>query len=194
MSRLAHYFGPSLLVLLLARATMGAEVSGHLALSNGKPARNAAVWFSGAIKSTPMKGAMVDQHDFTFIPHVSMVTVGSRVRFPNNDTVYHNVFAEYNAKKFDLGMYPQGTEKRVTFDRMGLVVLLCSIHSEMSAYIMVVDTPFFTVADKNGNFRISNLTHGSYRFHVWHESGQTAEEAFTGSEKAQHLDLRLARK
>jgi plastocyanin len=193
MIRTAKSYGPSMMALAVAGPCWGSEIFGHLLLANGKPTQNGAVWISGSTKDSPMKGAMVDQHDFTFIPHASIVTVGSRDRFTSNDTVYHNLFAEYNAKKFDLGMYPQGTEKGVTFDGVGLVVLRCSIHSKMSAYVMVVDSPFFAVADKNGHFRISNLTPGTRRLHDWHECGQTAEQALTGTETAQRLDISIAR-
>ena len=88
-----------------------------------------------------------------FLPHVSVVTAGTLVHFPNDDTVFHNVFAYFQAKKFDLGMYPRGATKSVTFDKPGLVVLLCNVHSDMSAYIMVVDTPYYAVTDKRGQYR-----------------------------------------
>jgi len=148
------------------------SVAGQVHLSRGRDAGNAVVFLEGAEHSKPMANAIVDQRDRRFIPHVSVVTVGTQVKFPNNDTVFHNVFAEFDAKKFDLGMYPRGATKTQTFNKSGLVALFCSVHSEMSAYVMVVDTPYFTVADSGGHFSIANVPVGQYTVKVWHESGE----------------------
>jgi hypothetical protein len=117
---------------------------------------------------------VVDQRDRTFIPHVSVVPVGTRVEFPNNDNVFHNVFTEYHSSKFDLGMYPRGVSKFQVFDRPGLAVIMCSVHPDMCAYIMVVDTPYYAITDKAGRYSISGMPDGQYKVSVWHESGAKA--------------------
>jgi plastocyanin len=117
-------------------------------------AREAVIYLEGGQKAVPLPHAMVDQRNKTFVPHVSVVTVGTTVRFPNDDTVFHNVFAYFQAKRFDLGIYPRGASKSETFDKPGLVALLCNIHSNMSAYIVVVDTPYYAVSDSSGRFLI----------------------------------------
>lgn len=155
------------------------DVTGKIQLANGKPAKNAVIWLSGAEKAHPLKAALVDQRDLMFIPHVSVITVGTTVRFPNNDTVYHNVFAEFDAKRFDLGMYPRGSTKTMRFDKPGMVALMCSVHSEMGAYIMVVDTPYYAITDGAGRARIAGVPPGSYVLHTWHESGQTDKQDVT---------------
>lgn len=151
----------------IARA---ASVTGQVTLPRGM-ARGAVVYLDNGTHAAPMPHAVVDQRDKLFQPHVSVVTCGTTVRFPNNDTVFHNIFAYFQAKKFDLGMYPRGVTKTVTFDKPGLVVLLCSVHSYMSAYIMVVDTPYYAVADGGGRFTLRDVPPGTYTLHAWHESG-----------------------
>ncbi len=151
--------------------------SGTVILSNGRPASSAVVYLEGSVKSHPLKKAVVDQRDRHFIPHISVVTVGTRVQFPNDDVVFHNVFTEYHSTRFDLGMYARGKVKTQTFDRPGLAVLLCSIHSEMSAYVMCVDTPYYTIASKTGKFEIQNVPPGHYTLRCWQESGETDSEA-----------------
>ena len=178
------------LAINLGRAT---DVSGKIQLANGKPAKNAVLWLSGGEKGRPLKSAMVDQRDLMFVPHVSVITVGTTVRFPNNDTVYHNVFAEFDAKRFDLGMYARGSTKTIKFDKPGMVALMCSVHSEMGAYIMVVDTPYYTISDGSGRFRINGVPPGSYVLHVWHESGQTQKQDLTVSEEDPKLSIHTKR-
>ena len=150
--------------------------SGAVALANGRAAANAVVFLQGAAKPLPMRRAVVDQRDHRFVPHVSVVTVGTTVQFPNNDAVFHNVFTEYHAARFDLGMYPRGKSKSQVFDRAGVAVLMCTVHSDMSAYVVVVDTPYYATADGKGRFAIPNVPPGRYRAQVWHESGETASE------------------
>ena len=108
------------------------------------------------------------QIDQSFEPHVLGVPVGATVDFPNGDMVYHNVFSYSKPKKFDLGYYGKGKSKSVTFDKPGIVQVFCDIHSTMSAYVLVVDTPFVTQPDENGDFVISNIPNGNYTVRVWH--------------------------
>lgn len=150
-----------------------AELHGHVTLLRGHAAAHAIVYLEGGERAKPLENALVDQRNRTFIPHISVVTAGTVVRFPNNDTIYHNVFADYDAKKFDFGMYPRGATKTQRFDKPGLVVLMCSVHPDMGAYIMVVDTPYYAIADGQGRFAIHNVPGGTYTMKVWHESGQT---------------------
>lgn len=153
--------------------------TGTIAFASGKPAGGAVVFLQGGPKPAPMKGPVIDQRDHKFIPHVSVVTVGTKVDFPNNDTVFHNVFTEYHAARFDLGMYPRGKTKSQTFDRTGVAVLMCTVHPEMSAYVVVVDTPYYAIADKKGRFSIPDVPPGRYRAQVWHEGGEKATEDVT---------------
>ena len=161
------------LVATMALSPPPARVSGQVNLGKRGAAREAVIYLECDKIAQPLSHAVVDQRDKTFIPHVSVVTTGTNVRFPNNDAVFHNVFAYYNAKKFDLGMYPQGKTKEVRFDKPGIVALLCNVHSEMSAYIMVVSTPYYAITDKNGRFEMRDVPPGSYTLRAWHESGAT---------------------
>ncbi len=121
------------------------------------------------------------QIDQSFEPHVLGVPVGATVDFPNGDLVYHNVFSYSKPKKFDLGYYGKGKSKSVTFDKPGIVQVFCDIHSTMSAYVLVVDTPFVTQPDENGNFVISNVPNGNYTLKVWHpDLGDRSVKAAVG--------------
>lgn len=155
------------------------ETTGSVMLANGQAANQAVVYFEGNSLAKPLAKATVNQARLSFSPHVSVVTVGTTVTFPNNDTVFHNVFAEFHSARFDFGMYPKGTSKKHTFDRTGLAVIMCSIHPNMSAYVMVVDTPYYAVTDSKGQFNIPDLPAGSYKAFVWHESGEKAEKSIT---------------
>jgi plastocyanin len=65
------------------------------------------------------------------------VNVGDSVKFANEDPFSHNVFSLSAAKSFDLGSYPQGGSKSVTFDKAGTIEVECAIHPEMTLTIEV---------------------------------------------------------
>ncbi|MDX9856691.1 MAG: plastocyanin/azurin family copper-binding protein [candidate division Zixibacteria bacterium] len=118
----------------------------------------------------PVAGGRMTQKDMMFQPSVMAVTVGSTVEFPNLDPFYHNVFSYSTTRKFDLGRYAQGKSKSVTFDKPGLVKIFCEIHYSMRAYLHVLTTPYFAVSSESGEFRITGVTPGDYRLHVWQEN------------------------
>ena len=182
--------------LILSNLIAGPQ-PGHLAgqafLPRDRAAREAVVTLEGAAKADPLTGLVIDQRDKLFAPHVSVITAGTTVSFPNNDSVFHNVFAYFNAKKFDLGVYPRGATKKVRFDKKGVVALLCNVHSEMSAYIYVTDTPYYAVTDKQGRFDIRNVPPGTYILHAWHESGSVLSQTITITANAAPMTLKLTR-
>jgi plastocyanin len=163
-------------VALLFAAAMpagGAEVGGT-AQSGGKPVQYAVIWLEapGAPPFVQTKPVVIGQRNLDFDPHVLAVRVGTKVDFPNNDKVFHNVFSFRDGKKFDLGMYPVGTSKPVVFDRPGLSRIFCEVHPHMAAYVMAVDSPYFSVSDVHGIFTLPGVPAGSYTYHAWRPGGQ----------------------
>jgi plastocyanin len=85
---------------------------------------------------------VVEQKDKTFIhkgtkAETLKVKVGAVVEFKNLDPYFHNVFSLSDAKLFDLGSYPQGQSRSVTFDKPGKVEVECAIHPLMKMTIEV---------------------------------------------------------
>jgi len=117
----------------------------------------------------------VIQKNKSFHPHLTVVRVGSIVDFPNRDPFFHNVFSLFDGKRFDLGLYEAGATNSVRFDYVGVSYLFCNIHPEMSAVVVVVDTPYYRISDKSGNVAIGNVPDGKYELHIWYERS-TAED------------------
>ncbi len=111
------------------------------------------------------------QKNKAFEPHILIVQVGTQVQFPNQDPFFHNVFSLFNGKRFDLGLYEAGSSKTITFDRSGVSYLFCNIHPEMSAVVIVVETPYFSLSDRAGRVAIPAVPDGRYQVEVWYERG-----------------------
>ncbi|HEX5283633.1 MAG TPA: hypothetical protein VFW30_05900 [Bryocella sp.] len=126
------------------------------------------------------------QKNRTFIPHVQVVPVGSVVQFPNADPFFHNVFSMFDGKRFDLGLYEAGSSKAVTFSRPGVSYIFCNIHPEMSAVIISLSTPLYSIGEPSKALEIHNIPPGDYRLHVW------VEGALPGSLPRLSRDLHLS--
>ncbi len=163
-------------------APVPVDLSGRVE-AGGSPVAEAIVWIDapGARRIGKTPDAVLNQRDVQFAPRVLAVQVGTRVRFPNSDRVFHNVFSYHDGTRFDLGLYPVGAVKEVPFDRPGLSRIFCNIHPQMAVYLMVLDTPFFAVSDRDGRFTIPGVPPGVHRYHAWRAGGSIlTDEINTG--------------
>ncbi len=133
--------------------------------------------------------AVMSQRDLRFIPRVLPVLAGTTVEFPNNDKSWHNVISKSEAKKFDLGLYPPGKTRSVVFDRVGVVKILCNVHPNMEAYVVVKGHPYFSAPDNRGNFQISGVPLGRYRLEVWSPDFGTRVVPFEVAREGEVLSL-----
>ena len=133
--------------------------------------KNVVVYLTGVTSRgplTPSRHAIRQEHE-AFVPRVLAITRGSTVDFPNADPYFHNVFSLSSAGTFNLGRYPKGETKGREFTKPGLVKVYCNIHSHMSASILVLDHPYFTIPELDGTFKLSNVPPGRYTIVGWHE-------------------------
>ena len=121
------------------------------------------------VTELPEQHPSLTQKNKSFLPHLLVIQVGSVVEFPNHDPFFHNVFSLFEGKRFDLGLYEAGTTRRVRFDRAGVCYIFCNIHPEMSAVVIVLDTPYYGITDRRGIIDINKVPPGQYTVHVWNE-------------------------
>ncbi len=121
-----------------------------------------------AAVTPPAEPAVIVQDKEEFRPYVTAIVTGTRIRFPNQDKVQHHVFSLSKAKTFDIPLYRGEPKEAVLFDQPGIVSLGCDIHDWMSAYVIVLATPYFTKTADDGIAALANLPAGRYRLEVWH--------------------------
>ncbi len=80
---------------------------------------------------------LIEQKDKKFTKKELKLKVGDVIEFKNADPFNHNVFSLSDAQTFDLGSYPQGQSKKVTFTQAGKVEVECAIHPEMKLNVEV---------------------------------------------------------
>lgn len=109
----------------------------------------------------------IAQEDQEFAAFVTVVQAGTRVVFPNRDTVQHHVYSLSKPKKFELPLYNPGQKESLVFEIPGLVTIGCNIHDWMISHLVVVPTPWFAKTDAQGAAKLSAPA-GRYRLEIWH--------------------------
>lgn len=158
-----------LLAALLCGSSLAGTIVGKVKAPSAKKQKDVVVFIEKAEGSfKPTKKAVLDQVDFVFIPRVLPILVGTTVDFHNSDPVLHNVYSpDAVADKANLGTWPKGEVRSHTFKKLGIAAILCNVHPEMEAYIVVLQNPYFAVTDKSGAYKIENVPAGKYKLKTW---------------------------
>lgn len=157
-----------------------------------QPPLPAAVWIDGlGASALPQDRPVLSQRNVQFSSPLIVVVVGQTVDMPNEDDVAHNVYSSSPAKPFNLGIYPKGGTRHVTFDRVGTVDVRCSIHRRMSARIVVVPNVHYALTAIGSRYQIANVPPGAYRLHAWAQ-GFPALERWINVPEIGDLTLGLA--
>ncbi len=155
----------------------------------------AVIWMepAGGAKGRPAAtAAQIAMDGRKFVPRVRVVTPGSKVDFPNQDPFNHNIFSNADGGQFDLGLYGRGETKTALFAKAGAYPIYCNIHSRMTAWIIVVPTPYVAQAGADGQYSIEKVPAGRYLLHVWHErTADITREVTVGGSGASQADVAL---
>lgn len=168
---------------------------------DGKPVPDVVVLVEGAAKAavTPAaKPVVILQEGSRFVPFLTVVPVGSTLRFTNKDGYDHHVRSGPSgplgsiapAKTFELRLdadsiaearsgadpYPSGPQRKksgtstgdVKVDTAGPIGLSCHIHGSMRGQVYVADTPWAGKTDNNGVVTLDGLPDGAAQLTVWH--------------------------
>jgi hypothetical protein len=122
-------------------------------------------------------GLIVDNHNCLFAPRVSAAMTGVRAWVKNSDPILHNTHGRLAVASgpgptlFNLGLPILGQTIEITrrLIQPGPVRLLCDSHPHMLGWIYMHDSPYITVTNEKGVFRIGAIPAGRYRVTMWHE-------------------------
>jgi plastocyanin len=148
-----------------AAAPAVATLTGSVRLPRG--VQEAYVYLDG---HGPARARAVEikQQGKQFSPQVAVVPVGSKITFPNADTVFHNVFSRTPGAVFDLGTVKGGEKSQpVTLVQPGHVEIFCNIHSRMRADVLVVPNGYYTKVRPDGSFALAGVPVGSRKLVLW---------------------------
>lgn len=125
-------------------------------------------------------GLRVKAENCNFGPFTGVLTPDEAVRFGNKDSIKHvlHTFVSLDTKGSVLrtlhnrDIHPDAEFER-TFDsgkvkESRVVRLTCNRHDFMQNWLYVVNNPYFSTSDENGNFSIGKVPPGQYTLKAWH--------------------------
>ncbi len=129
------------------------------------------------VKNAPAGGAaptepvVLTQKGCRYTPHVFGVQTGQTFIVHNGDQSLHNIHATPNVNdEFNQSQPFEGMEMEKSFDKVEVMIpFKCDVHPWMSAYVGVVDHPYFAVTGADGSFTIDGIPAGTYTVEAWHE-------------------------
>ncbi len=171
--------GLSLVQAQQIRVSGQITISDEMSSGHRKDSSNVAIWLEPRIPTKLVRAELSEtgrkshyqlvQRNKQFEPHILVVPVGTEVSFPNKDVLFHSVFSMFNNQRFDLGLYEAGTNKTVVFSKPGISYIFCNIHAQMSATVITLETPYFALSDRKGEFFIPDVPAGEYILNMWAE-------------------------
>ncbi len=141
-------------------------ISGQVTAMPAKLGKHIVVWLDGGGLPAKPVTTEIDQKNMKFLPLLTAIPAGGKVIFRNSDPFPHNVFSS-DGDKFNLGMMPANAARIHVFKKPGAYTLLCQIHPGMIAYVYVVPSKFYAVADNKGDYTIKDVPNGSYKLSAW---------------------------
>lgn len=175
------------LSLLTLAATAG-SLSVVVVDREGKPVQDAVVVLMPANKTAlPKKPlatqALVNQEKMQFIPSVTLVPVGAKISFVNNDPWDHHVrsspagLGQFNTTNagFELRLEGKTDGKPaktsdITLDKAGVLgatLLGCFIHGSMRGYVFASDSPWAAKTGADGTAVFDDLPDGVAQIKLW---------------------------
>lgn len=145
---------------------------------------NAVVYLKDISTGKPLDKAAkasLDNKGCTYVPHVAVVPVGSTLAIHSSDNVLHNVHAFLGSDTvFNVALPIPGMQLPQMMKKPGIVSVKCDAgHTWMSAYVHVVEHPYYAVTDAAGRFELKDVPPGTYTLVAWHESLGTQEQKVT---------------
>jgi len=174
----------------LSPAVNAATLTAYVVSADGQPAPDVVVEIAmtGAPVRVPPEPVVIAQLGVRFVPQVTAIPAGTTVRFSNQDAFDHHLRSQAAgplgsiapAKEFEFRMAGARGDKPVTtdvqFERAGLVVLDCHLHSSMRGHVYVGESALLGVTDAAGRAVIQGVPEGRGEVRYWHPQ-QLTEQA-----------------
>jgi Carboxypeptidase regulatory-like domain len=135
--------------------------------------RGSVVLVEGVTKGKKPTGEVVlDNHRCLFVSHVSALAAGEKARVKNSDAILHNTHGFMGKPTvFNLALPNKDQMVDITrrLNKPGVIRVVCDAHPHMFAWMVVHDSPYVTVTDERGAFKLDGIPPGTYKVTMWHE-------------------------
>ncbi len=149
----------------------GQRKSQRLIVGKNAGVKNAVVYLDGISKGKPLakEGPFtLNQKGCAYDPHILVVPRRAKVSLESSDDILHNMHM-FGAATYNLP-FPDQTSIAKAMRKKGVVRVQCDAgHGWMSAFVHVVEHPYYAITDENGAFAFTDVPPGNYQLKLWHE-------------------------
>ena len=171
-----------------------------LVVGENQALQNAFIYVKDGLGSfsfpVPPEPVMLDQDKCRYTPRVLGVRVGQPLQIRNSDPLLHNVRSNAVINQaFNKSTPLEGVSFTHTFATKEVMVpFKCDVHGWMSAYVGVLDHPYFATTAADGKAAIANLPPGTYTIEAWHEQlGTKTQQVTIGARESKDVSFAFAR-
>ena len=144
----------------------------------------------------PAEPVVLDQDKCRYVPRVLGVRAGQPLSIKNSDPLLHNVRANGTINQgFNMSTPLEGVSFQRTFATKEVMVpFKCDVHGWMTAFVGVLDHPYFGTTAGDGKVVLGNLPPGTYTVEAWHETlGTRTQRVTIASKESKDVAFTFAR-
>jgi Flp pilus assembly protein TadD/plastocyanin len=143
------------------------------------------------------KAINIFQRELQFEPSHSVVMIGSKVTFINDDREVHNIYSKSSGNQFNLGAMAAGASREIRLETPGPVILRCNLHKDMMGTVFVVPNGYYAQTNANGEYQFDNVKSQEYILEFWHpqmypEDVEKNVKSIKLTGKDEHIDFKIA--
>jgi len=172
----------------------------RLVVGDGQALQNVFVYVKEGLGAygfpIPSAPVVLDQDKCRYTPRVLGVRVGQALNVRNSDPLLHNVRSNAVINQaFNKSTPLEGVSFNHTFaTREVMVPFKCDVHGWMSAYVGVLDHPYFGTTAADGKVVLGNLPPGTYTIEAWHEQlGTQTQQITVAAKESKDVSFTFAR-
>jgi len=151
---------------------------------------------SGRTYEVPKEPVIIEQKGCEYIPHVFGMMAKQLLLIKNDDDTLHNIHAMPTVnEEFNKGQPAGSPDLKRTFTKPEVMVhFKCDVHPWMSAYVGVMDNPFYSVTGADGTFVLKGLPAGDYEIVAWHEKyGEQSQKVKVADGETKTVDFKFSK-
>jgi plastocyanin len=148
-------------------------LEGEVIFPSGYPEKDQVVVFKEVpsdFKVKSDKTRLLDQVGYQFAPRLIVAHPGDKLQIKNSDPGIHVVAAYQGPLKGTSLTLLKGQTKILSLKDSGHSEMLCSIHAQMKADVLILSSPWYGISSPEGQFRIpfESLPKFPFSIAAWH--------------------------
>ena len=159
----------------------------------GNALENVVVYISAGApdEPPPAEPAVLTQRGCRYSPHILAFQVNQDFEIVNEDQTSHNIHPlPASNREWNKLQAPGAAPIEDKYARPEFIPVKCNIHPWMKGTLAVMKNSHYAITAGDGEFKLPNLSPGSYTITAWHESyGEQSQEVIVTVGESKSLNF-----